>query len=79
MTMKTPEELKTLKEEAETLNRKPAASEVTDEELKQVSGSFGFVPMICDTCSYSLIWSDYYSGMHECPECGNMTFHAKNK
>ena len=38
--MKTKEELKTLKEEVETLNKKLA--ELTDEELAQVSG--GVVP-----------------------------------
>ena len=36
--MKTPEELKELKEEVETLNKKLA--ELTDEELAQVSGGF---------------------------------------
>ena len=34
--MKTKEELNALKEEAETLNRKP--HELSDEELEQVSG-----------------------------------------
>ena len=34
--MKTPEELKELKEEVETLNKKLA--ELTEEELEQVSG-----------------------------------------
>ena len=34
--MKTPEELKELKEEVETLNKKLA--ELTDEELEQVTG-----------------------------------------
>ena len=36
--MKTKEELDTLKEEVETLNKKLA--ELTDEELEQVSGGF---------------------------------------
>ncbi len=36
--MKTPEELNALKEEMETLNRKLA--ELTEEELKEVSGGF---------------------------------------
>ena len=38
--MKSPEELKSLKEEVETLNKK--LSELTDEELQRVSG--GFIP-----------------------------------
>ena len=37
--MKTPEELKELKEEVETLNKKLA--ELTEKELAQVSGGFG--------------------------------------
>ena len=37
--MKTPEELKELKEEVETLNKKLA--ELTEEELAQVSGGGG--------------------------------------
>ena len=36
--MKTAEELKTLKEEVEALNKKLA--ELTDEELEQVAGGF---------------------------------------
>ena len=38
--MKTPEELKVLKEKVETLNEKLA--ELTEEELGQVSGGFDF-------------------------------------
>ena len=36
--MKTPEELNTLKEEVETLNKKLA--ELSEEELEQVAGGF---------------------------------------
>ena len=36
--MKTKEELNSLKEEIETLNKKPC--ELTDEELEQVTGGF---------------------------------------
>ena len=43
--MKTPEELKELKEDVETLNKKLA--ELTEEELKQVSS--GIVPPELDT------------------------------
>ena len=39
--MKTKEELNALKEEVEALNRKLA--ELTEEELEQVSGGFGFI------------------------------------
>ena len=42
--MKTPEELKVLKEEVETLNKKLA--ELSEEELSQVSG--GVLPDIID-------------------------------
>ena len=38
--MKTPEELKELKEEVETLNKKLA--ELSEEELAQVCGGFDF-------------------------------------
>ena len=42
--MKTPEELKELKEEVETLNKKLA--ELTEEELAQVSGGANCEPGI---------------------------------
>ena len=42
--MKTPEELKELKEEVETLNKKLA--ELTDEELEQVTGGFIETPAL---------------------------------
>ena len=38
--MKTKEELNALKEEVETLNKK--LNELTEEELKQVSGGWGY-------------------------------------
>ena len=46
--MKTPEELKVLKEEIETLNRKLAT--LSEEELKAVAGG-GFSP--CSNCPHS--------------------------
>ena len=45
--MKTADELKELKQEAETLNKKP--HELTDEELAQVSGG-GKMPTTVKTC-----------------------------
>ena len=47
--MKTPEELNVLKEEIETLNKKLA--ELTEDELKQVTGGEGAVTMCwCPDC-----------------------------
>ena len=43
--MKTPEELNTLKEEVEALNKKLA--ELTEEELAQVSGGSVLIPIPC--------------------------------
>ena len=55
--MKTKEELDTLKEEVETLNKKLA--ELTDEELEQVSGGGpGLEPPV-------YIWTDGRSTMSE--------------
>ena len=42
--MKTKEELNALKEEIETVSRKP--HELTDEELEQVTGGYNFVGSI---------------------------------
>ena len=74
--MKTPEELNTLKNEVENLNKKLAA--LSEDELNQVNGGFALVPMICDSCSYGGLWSDYFEGMFECPHCKSKTYHAKN-
>ena len=46
--MKTPEELNVLKEEIETLNKK--LSELTAEELKQVTGGEGYISCWCPEC-----------------------------
>lgn len=46
--MKTKEELKTLKEEVEILNRKLA--ELTEDELKQVTGGEGHFSCWCPEC-----------------------------
>ena len=51
--MKNKEELTALKEEVETLNKK--LSELSDDELKQVSG--GLAPFIgFDESDYDVIW-----------------------
>ena len=46
--MKTAEELKALKEEVETLNKKLA--ELTEEELREVSGAGTASFYVCDQC-----------------------------
>lgn len=58
--MKTKEELEQLKEEVAALNVKLA--ELTDEELKQVSGGgFDLEVKICPICG------NEYQGSHFCP------------
>ena len=73
--MKTPEELKELKEEVETLNKKLA--ELAEEELKQVTGggsgakydscpncgSINYIPAPCPTAPLGWIY--------HCMDCGN--------
>ena len=49
--MKTKEELKALKEEVETLNKKLA--ELTDEEQEQVSGGTNYPPCGSPVCNYA--------------------------
>ena len=56
--MKSKEELNTLKEEVETLNRK--LHELTEEELEQVSGGV-YIKDIYDLVTYDL----YYPGKNE--------------
>lgn len=48
--MKTKEELKNLKEEIETLNRKLA--ELTEVDLAQVAGGANSAPCGCASCNY---------------------------
>ena len=69
--MKTPEELNALKEEVENLNRKLA--ELTEDELKQVSGGYLYNEY-CPLCGCKLDEeSDEHSETivwHVCPNCG---------
>ena len=56
---KTKEELNALKEEVETLNKKLA--ELTEEELKQVTGGDSWEEVkVCRKCG------SQYTGMHHC-------------
>ena len=72
--MKTKEELNVLKEEVETLNKK--LHELTEEELKQVSGGFGpssgkKKKLYCVKCGY--VKGTFPVGWYmteECPQCG---------
>ena len=78
--MKTADELKELKEEAETLNKKLA--ELTEEELKQVGGGLGpyvvkMKKIYCVECGY--VECTFPEGMtymwdydKKCPQCGAM-------
>ena len=73
--MKTKEELQALKEEVENLNKK--LTELTEEELKMVSGGGIFGPttwMRCSSCGHTTLWNGIYNGTYECPECKEMTF-----
>ena len=82
--MKTKEELNKLKEEFETLNKKLA--ELTEEELKQVSGGLGpsngkKQKLYCVECGY--VQCTFLEGMtlsfgsvEECPQCGAMNSFA---
>ena len=72
--MKSPEELKSLKEEVETLNKKLA--ELTEDELKQVSGGWAGdwrTVMECrnEGCYYKPEWLGDYRGMgpYRCSSC----------
>ena len=51
--MKTKEELNALKQEVETLNKKPA--EMSEEELKQVAGGFQTDPGKVSTCPFDTL------------------------
>ena len=80
--MKTKEELNELKEEVEALNKKLA--ELTEEELKQVSGGFGpssgkKKKLYCVKCGY--VKGTFPAGValcwdvsEECPQCGASPF-----
>ena len=72
--MKTPEELKALKEDVETLNKKLA--ELTEDELKQVTGSWAGdwrTVMECrnGSCCSQTEWIGDYRGMgpYKCSSC----------
>ena len=58
--MKTQEELNTLKEEVETLNNK--LSELSEEEMEQLSGGMG--TKICPFCGCSLPESTLFAMIH---------------
>ena len=69
--MKTPEELKVLKEEIETLNKK--LGELTTDELKQVTGGEGAVTLCwCPECGgllkQRIEWIEPYP-VYECTVC----------
>ena len=79
--MKTSEELKALKAEVESLNKK--LGELTTDELKQVTG--GDDPrddpeslMKCTNpnCGYSDVWRGYYKKgeVYRCPKCKKYSF-----
>ena len=78
--MKTKEELNVLKEEVETLNKK--LHELTEEELKQVSGGLGpssGKKLYCVKCGY--VKGTFPAGValcwdvsEECPQCGASPF-----
>lgn len=73
--MKTKEELNAIKEEVEMLNKKLA--ELSEEELKTVTGGWIFGPttwMKCTSCSHTTMWNGLYTGTYECPKCKKMTF-----
>ena len=74
--MKSPEELKSLKEEVETLNKK--LSELTEDELKQVAGGWAGdwrTVMECrnGNCCYKTEWLGDYRGKgpYKCSSCYN--------
>ena len=84
--MKTKEELEQIKEEYVGLNKKLA--ELTDEELKQVTGGFIISPsygynsiMKCENpeCGKGMVWKGkfYENVNYKCPYCGEMTFKMK--
>ena len=73
--MKTKEELNALKEEIDIVNRK--LSELTAEELKQVTGGCLFNEY-CPNCGCKLIEvaDDHsFSFWHVCPDCGYKEMH----
>lgn len=73
--MKTLEELNSLKEQIETLNKKLA--ELTEEELKSVTGGYLYNEF-CPLCGCKLIEipDDHaFKFWHVCPDCGYKEMH----
>lgn len=79
--MKTAEELKALKEEVETLNKKLA--ELTAEELAQVSGGAdsGMGTDNCPFCGEFMNFSGYgyRRNFFHCKNCGDLTYFTDEK
>ena len=84
--MKTKEELNALKDELASLNKKLA--ELSEEELKQVSGGDFLGPvlgdvthMVCQNpdCGKDTYWAGYFKfRTFQCPYCGEMTFKGES-
>ena len=79
--MKSNEELNTIKEEVETVNRK--LHELTEEELKQVCGGAGYGSEFqCPEHWVELQWdhNDWSGkfGYFTCPICGQWTYDRVN-
>ena len=77
--MKTIEELSALKEEVETLNKKLA--ELSEEELKQVSGGAYEGGDTCFLCGGKLEFTVHTSGgvsWYHCTRCGKTLIYDPN-
>lgn len=78
--MKTTEELKALKEEAEHLSKKLA--ELSKEEIAQVTGGRreDYVTKMVCSCGFYTYWYGYFVGdIFDCPKCGNHTLKGVKK
>ena len=75
--MKTKEELKALKEEVETVSRKP--HELTDEELAQVSGGEAIVcwDAMCSACGETIGGAGSGCYTHKAMEDKIMTYNSQ--